>query len=178
VQTLASCTARERGPRLPGAPRRSRCDFDGEYSERLISEDPEIKGHFTHYFGDLLSLKLRSKLRSAALIEDAIQETFVRVLTTLKKRRGLTTPESLGAYVNSVANNVLFELYCGAGKVTRRTRTATSPASGTPVPKPCLWPPTSGSVSGRRWPTCRRKKKTCCVGCSSKVVTETKSAGS
>lgn len=118
VQTVASCTPRERGPRLPGLPRRSRYDFDGEYVERLVSEDPEIERHFTRYFGDLLSLKLRSKLRSPALIEDAKQETFVRVLTTLKKRRGLATPESLGAFVNSVANNVVFELYRGGAKVT------------------------------------------------------------
>jgi hypothetical protein len=61
---VASCTTREREPRLPGGARLSRDDFDGEYVERLVSEDPEIEWHFTRYFGDLLSLKLRSKLRS------------------------------------------------------------------------------------------------------------------
>ena len=44
------------------------------------------------------------------VLEDARQETFVRVLTTLKQRGGLDRPETLGAFVNSVCNNVLFRL--------------------------------------------------------------------
>jgi RNA polymerase sigma-70 factor (ECF subfamily) len=96
---------------LPGLPRLTRYEFDRDYVNRLVAEDPETERHFTRYFGDLLSLKLRSKLRSAALIEDAKQETFVRVLTTLKRKRGLASAESLGAFVNSVCNNVLFEFY-------------------------------------------------------------------
>ena len=64
VQTVVGCTLRERGLRLPGSRGLSRCDFDREYVERLVSEDPEIERHFTRYFGDLLSLKLRSKLRA------------------------------------------------------------------------------------------------------------------
>jgi RNA polymerase sigma-70 factor (ECF subfamily) len=87
-----------------------RCDFDRSYVERLIAGHSETEQHFTKYFGDLLSLKLRSRLRSPSLVEDAKQETFVRVLTTLR-RKGLATPESLGAFVNGVCNNVLFETY-------------------------------------------------------------------
>jgi RNA polymerase sigma-70 factor, ECF subfamily len=115
---FASCATRQRGLPLPGLSRLPRYEFDGTYVERLVSEDPEIERHFTRYFGDLLSLKLRSKLRSPALVEDAKQETFVRVLTTLKKKHGLATPESLGAFVNSVANNVVFELYRSGSRVT------------------------------------------------------------
>jgi RNA polymerase sigma-70 factor (ECF subfamily) len=65
----------------------------------------------------LLTLKLRSRLRSAALVDDARQETFRRVLTTLKERGGLASAESLGAFVNSVCNNVLFECYRAGAKV-------------------------------------------------------------
>ncbi len=79
--------------------------------DRLIAEDPETERHFTQYFGTLLSMKLRSRLRSPAQVEDAKQETFLRVLTTLKKKGGLTSAESLGAFVNTVCNNVLFEMY-------------------------------------------------------------------
>jgi RNA polymerase sigma-70 factor (ECF subfamily) len=39
------------------------------------------------------------------------QETFARVLTTLRKESGLRQPERLGAFVNTVCNNVLFEHY-------------------------------------------------------------------
>ena len=97
---------------------RPRFSFDSDYVERLIAEDPETERHFTEYFSDLLSLKLRSRLRSAALVEDARQETFVRVLTVLKKKRSLATAESLGAFVNAVCNNVLLEMYRSIGRTT------------------------------------------------------------
>jgi RNA polymerase sigma-70 factor (ECF subfamily) len=95
-----------------------RFEFDRKYVERLIAEDPETEKHFTGYFGQLLTLKLRSRLRSAALVEDAKQETFLRVLTTLKRKRGLDTPETLGAFVNAVCNNVLFETYRSGSRTT------------------------------------------------------------
>jgi RNA polymerase sigma-70 factor, ECF subfamily len=88
-----------------------RFDFSRDYVDRLVSEDAETEQHFARYFGDLLTLKLRSRLRSAALVEDAKQETFARVLTSLKRKGGLAVPETLGAFVNSVCNNVLLEMY-------------------------------------------------------------------
>ena len=57
-----------------------RYEFDRGYIERLVAGDAETERHFTRYFGDLLTMKLRSKLRSAAQVEDVKQETFVRVL--------------------------------------------------------------------------------------------------
>jgi RNA polymerase sigma-70 factor (ECF subfamily) len=99
-------------------PLRPRFSFDAEYVRRLIAEDPETERHFTEYFGDLLSLKLRSRLRSPAQVEDARQETFVRVLTALKKKGSLATPESLGAFVNAVCNNVLLETYRSSGRTS------------------------------------------------------------
>ena len=92
-------------------PHLTRHAFDGAYISRLVGEDTATERHFTQYFEELLSLKLRSRLQSRALIEEAKQETFVRVLTTLKQRGGIDHPEALGAFVNSVCNNVLFELY-------------------------------------------------------------------
>jgi RNA polymerase sigma-70 factor (ECF subfamily) len=100
-------------PRLP------RFEFDRTYVDRLVAEDPEVEHHFARYFGDLLSLKLRSRLRSAALVEDAKQETFTRVLITLKQKGGMTAPETLGAFVNSVCNNVLFEMYRAGSRVAQ-----------------------------------------------------------
>lgn len=118
MHAVASCVTRERGLRFSGLSRLPRFEFDADYVARLVGEDPETERHFTRYFGDLLTLKLRSKLRSPAQVEDAKQETFVRVLTTLKRKRGLATPESLGAFVNAVANNVVFELYRSGAKST------------------------------------------------------------
>ena len=65
-----------------------------------------------------MSLKLRSRLRSAALVDDAKQETFMRVLSTLKEKGGLASPESLGAFVNTVCNHVLFEMYRSGSRTT------------------------------------------------------------
>jgi RNA polymerase sigma-70 factor (ECF subfamily) len=95
----------------------TRYEFDRAYLDRLVSGDPETERHFARYFGDLLNLKLRSRLRSPALVEDARQETFRRVLITLKEKGGLASAESLGAFVNSVCNNVLFECYRAGAKV-------------------------------------------------------------
>jgi len=94
-----------------------RFEFDRAYLDRLVAGDPETEKHFARYFGDLLTLKLRSRLRSPALVDDARQETFRRVLTTLKEKGGLASAESLGAFVNSVCNNVLFECYRAGAKV-------------------------------------------------------------
>jgi RNA polymerase sigma-70 factor, ECF subfamily len=87
-----------------------RYEFDHAYVARLAAGDGETERHFTRYFGELLSIKLRSRLRSAALVEDAKQETFLRVLTVIRTR-GLASAGSLGAFVNSVCNNILFEIY-------------------------------------------------------------------
>lgn len=92
-------------------PRAERFQFDRAYVDRLIAEDPDTERHFVGYFSDLLRLKLRGRLRSAAQIDDARQETFARVLTSLKRKGGLATPEALGAFVNSVCDNVVLEMY-------------------------------------------------------------------
>lgn len=85
------------------------CCFDYEYVRRLTDGDAATEAHFTAYFGNLLTLKLRNKLRSGHAIDDIRQETFLRVFQTLRQRRGLEHPERLGAFVNSVCNNVLLE---------------------------------------------------------------------
>jgi len=87
-----------------------RAEFDAEYIRRLVAEDPQTEEHFAAYFGELLTIKLRSRLRSASDAQDARQETFARVLRALKQG-ALKTPETLGAFVNSVCNNVLLETY-------------------------------------------------------------------
>ena len=83
---------------------------------RIVSVAPlfgkyfRTEEHFVGYFGELIRLKLRSRLRSPQAIEDVRQETFVRVFAILRKD-GLRQPEKLGAFVNSICNNVLMEQY-------------------------------------------------------------------
>jgi RNA polymerase sigma-70 factor (ECF subfamily) len=88
-----------------------RYHFGAEYIRRLASGDRETGDHFTAYFGELLRDKLRFRLKSVHLMEDARQETLLRVLRTVRQKNGIAIPEALGAFVNSVCNNVLFEMY-------------------------------------------------------------------
>jgi RNA polymerase sigma-70 factor (ECF subfamily) len=108
---MTVAAARRASLGLLALPLLPRFEFDRTYVDRLVGEDPEVERHFARYFGDLLSLKLRSRLRSAALVEDARQETLTRVLISLKRKGGMKAPETLGAFVNSVCNNVLLEMY-------------------------------------------------------------------
>ncbi len=82
--------------------------FDAEYLQRLAAGDPAIERHFSLYFGDLLSLKLRVRIRSAQLIEDIRQETLMRVIQIVRKK-GVEHPERFGAFVSAVCNNVMME---------------------------------------------------------------------
>ncbi len=98
---------------LNGASRAKRLEmtpFDADYIQRLVAGDPETERHFALYFGERLWLKLRTRVHSPQLIEDIRQETFLRVLRNLRAG-GLDRPESLGAYVNSVSNNVMLESF-------------------------------------------------------------------
>ena len=72
--------------------------------------------HFVSYFGELLRIKLHSSVFSPHyLVEDITQETFTRVLATLARDSALRSAECLGAFVNSVCNNVLLEHYRYSG---------------------------------------------------------------
>ena len=90
--------------------------FDSAYIERLRARDPETERHFVSYFSDLITIKLRSRLRSRQLAEDVKQETFLRVLRALRSPDGIRQPERLGAFVHSVCNNVMLEHLRAQGK--------------------------------------------------------------
>jgi RNA polymerase sigma-70 factor (ECF subfamily) len=87
------------------------CSFDASYIDSLCAGDRPTQEHFVGYFTALLQLKLRSRLQSPQAAEDVRQETFARVLKALRNPGALRQPERLGAFVNTVCNNVLFEHY-------------------------------------------------------------------
>ncbi len=84
--------------------------FDESYVERLQTGDFRTQEHFVAYFSELIQLKLRSKLNSPQAIEDVRQETFTRVFAALRSGK-IRQPDRLGAFVNSMCNNVLLEHY-------------------------------------------------------------------
>lgn len=83
--------------------------FDAAYVDKLIAGDQQTEIHFVEYFSPLLHAKLRFHLRSWQDVQDFQQEVFLRVLRTLREGDGLRQPERLGAFVNSVCSNILFE---------------------------------------------------------------------
>ena len=85
--------------------------FDASYVDRLRAGDFRTQEHFVAYFSELIQLKLRSRLRAPQAIEDVRQETFVRVFAALRSSGGIRQPDRLGAFVNSICNNVLLEHY-------------------------------------------------------------------
>jgi RNA polymerase sigma-70 factor (ECF subfamily) len=93
-------------------------EFDQPYVERLCSGDFRTQEHFVAYFKELIQLKLRSRVRSPQVIEDLRQETFTRVFAALRSEQGVRQPDRLGAFVNSVCNNVLLEYYRSISRET------------------------------------------------------------
>jgi RNA polymerase sigma-70 factor (ECF subfamily) len=85
--------------------------FDEAYVERLREGDFRTQEHFVAYFSELIQLKLRSRLHSPQAIEDVRQETFARIFAALRSEGRIRQPERLGAFVNSLCNNVLLEYY-------------------------------------------------------------------
>ena len=111
-----------------------RYSFDGEYVRLLKGGDPATQHHFIRYFGDHLSIKLRGRLRSPHLLEEVRQETFLRIFTILK-RDGLDHPERLGSFVNSVCNNVLFEMFRAEARNPNLPEDTPEPVDSRPGPE-------------------------------------------
>ena len=85
--------------------------FDGAYLSALHQGDPETERHFVEYFRPLIRAKLRRYLRAPELIEEATQETFMRVVAIVQAKNGVRHPERFGAFVHAVCRNVALEIW-------------------------------------------------------------------
>ena len=83
--------------------------FDKVYVDRLREGDPSTEQHFVSYFGQLLGIMLRARRLPPERVDDVRQETFKRVIMTLRRDGGVRQPERFGAFVNSICKNVLRE---------------------------------------------------------------------
>ncbi|HEY2462279.1 MAG TPA: sigma-70 family RNA polymerase sigma factor [Candidatus Acidoferrum sp.] len=90
--------------------------FDKAYVDRLREGNAVTEGHFVAYFQQLLRIKLRARYLDADVVSDLQQETFIRVFAALRRESGIRQPERLGAFVNSICNNVLLEHYRSSSK--------------------------------------------------------------
>jgi RNA polymerase sigma-70 factor, ECF subfamily len=87
-----------------------RYSFDADYVRRLRDGDNATEDHFAEYFGELIRIKATVRLRSPQLADDIRQETLLRVLRSARKGT-IEHPERLGAFVNTVCNNVMLEAF-------------------------------------------------------------------
>src|SRR5437764_8365377 len=85
--------------------------FDAEYLRRLRAGDPVTEDHFTQYFSELLTIKLRARRLVRGDLLEITQETFFRVWKALRSGNSIQSPDRIGSYVNSVCNNILHEWY-------------------------------------------------------------------
>jgi RNA polymerase sigma-70 factor, ECF subfamily len=106
-------------------------DFNESYLEQLRNRDFRTEQHFVSYFSKLLLIKLRSRVRSSQAVEDIQQETFLRVLKTLRTEDGIRCAEKFGAFVNSVCNNVLLEFYRSSSHSTSSDENSADPPDRT-----------------------------------------------
>jgi len=91
--------------------------FDATYVERLAAGDAAVVEHFNDYFTELMFIKLRSRRYSQPTIDDICQETFLRVFQALR-RDAIRQPERIGAFVNTVCNNVVLEFGRAGSRIT------------------------------------------------------------
>jgi RNA polymerase sigma-70 factor (ECF subfamily) len=83
--------------------------FTAAYLSALRAGDPSTEQHFVAYFSQLVVIKLRARRCDATEIDEIRQETFMRVLSALRRQDALRDATRFGAYVNSVCNNVFLE---------------------------------------------------------------------
>lgn len=104
--------------------------FDREYVQRLEQRDTVTEAHFCKYFGDLVLMKARARLASGKeTAEDIRQETLLRVLLAVRQGK-VEHPERIGAFVNTVCNNVILEILRRGQRVSQLPETTTDVASG------------------------------------------------
>ena len=84
--------------------------FDERYLNGIRDRDPDFESHFVAYFKMPIWIKARRQLRSPDLVEDAVQETVLRVLRYFRSGKTLQHPERLPAFVHSVCHNVTLEM--------------------------------------------------------------------
>jgi RNA polymerase sigma-70 factor, ECF subfamily len=96
--------------------------FDEAYLDRLREGDPSTESHFVVYFSQLIQIKLRARYLAPEVVDDLKQETFARVIRSLRSDGGIRQGDRLGPFVNSVCNHVLLEHYrSGAKNVSLET---------------------------------------------------------
>lgn len=109
--------------------------FDENYLRALNHSDQETENHLISYFSRPVQLKLQARLRSPELVQDARQETFLRILTYFRSGKTLDNPASLPGFVHTVCHNVALELLRGYTRHDQLAENTPEPADRAPNPE-------------------------------------------
>ena len=109
--------------------------FDDTYLRALKERDQDTENHLVSYFSRPVQLKLRARLRSPELVQDARQETFLRVFSYFRAGKTLDNPASLPGFVHTVCHNVALELLRGHLRHDQMAENAPEPADSAPGPE-------------------------------------------
>lgn len=83
--------------------------FDENYLRALADRREDVERHLVAHFSRPVQCKLRARLRSPELVQDASQETFLRVLSYFRSGKTLDNPASLPGFVHAVCHNIGLE---------------------------------------------------------------------
>lgn len=83
--------------------------FDEDYLRALKERNADAENRLISHFSRPIRLNLRARLRSPELIEDASQETFLRVFMYFRSGKTIDDPGNLAGFVRAVCNNVALE---------------------------------------------------------------------
>ena len=114
--------------------------FDENYLSALRDRDPDAENFLISHFSRPVQLKLRARLRSPELIQDACQETFLRVIRYFSSGKTLDNPASLPGFIHTVCHNVALELLRSQRVNRRCLKTRRISSIPRPAPRTSLPP--------------------------------------
>jgi RNA polymerase sigma-70 factor (ECF subfamily) len=84
--------------------------FDQQFLNALRDRNTDAEDLLVSHFSRPVQLKLRARLRSPELVQDACQEAFLRVLNYFRSGKTLDNPASLPGFIHSVCHNISLEM--------------------------------------------------------------------
>ena len=109
--------------------------FDENYLLALANRREDIEQHLILHFSRPVQSKLRAKLRSPELVQDACQETFLRVLSYFRSGKTLDNPASLPGFVHGVCHNIALEFLRSHTRHPQLAEDAPDPVDTAPDPE-------------------------------------------
>ena len=123
--------------------------FNDTYLEALARRDPSTEENLITVFSRPIKNKLRTHLHSAQTIDDAYQETLLRIFSYFRQGKTLRNPACLPAFIHAVTANVALETV----RATRRNNCSTNELCDLPDRKP---DPEGATITRERCQTVRR----------------------